>query len=344
MKAFRILLTIAGSVAAAVAAQADEITVASGGGVYQDAQRAAFFTPTAEKMGITIREATTNGLPEIRVQVQSKSVTWDIANTAAEECAIGSKEGLFEPLDKSIVKEDGIDPKLVGPDWTANLYYSTVIAWNTDTIGKDGVVPSSWADFFNVEKFPGDRAIYDHPRGNLEAALLADGVAPADLYPLDVERAFKKLEQIKPQIKVWWTSGAQSAQLIKDGEVDLVQIWNGRVDAAIKDGAAANFTFDQGILMADCFVIPKGAPHKDLAMKALGYFIAPEQQALLPLHIAYGPINKYAFDVPGVLTEEAKKRINSAPENAAKQIVLDVAWWGEHGAEMMERWQNFKQQ
>ena len=90
-------------------------------------------------------------------------------------------------------------------------------------------------------------------------------------------------------------------------------------------------------------VIPKGAPHKDLAMKALALFIAPEQQALLPLHIAYGPINQKAFDQE-VLTDELKAKVNSSPENAARQFVLDVAWWGEHGAEMMERWQNFKQQ
>ncbi len=344
MNSCRILLALTSGVATVAAAHAAEITVASGGGVYQDAQRAAFFTPTAEKMGITILEASTNGLPEIRVQVQSGSPSWDIANTSAEECAIGSKEGLFEPLDKSIVKEDGIDPRLVGPDWTANLYYSTVIAWNTDTVGADGKVPEGWADFYDTDKFPGDRAIYDHPRGNLEAALLADGVAPEDLYPLDVDRAFRKLEELKPDITVWWASGAQSAQLLKDGEADLIQMWNGRADAAIKDGAAGAYNYDQGILMADCFVIPKGAPNKDLAMEALGYFVAPEQQALLPLHIAYGPINAKAFDVPGVLTEEQKAEVNSSPGNAAKQVVLDVAWWGEHGAEMMERWQNFKQQ
>ncbi|HEX2526279.1 MAG TPA: ABC transporter substrate-binding protein [Geminicoccus sp.] len=342
MKLMRLLPGLLGCLLATTAL-ADEITVASGGGIYQDAQRAAFFDPTAKKLGITIKEATTNGIPEIRVQVQSKSVIWDIANTAAEECAIGSKEGLFEPLDTSVVDTSGIDPKLVGPDWVANLYYSTVMAWNTDAIGQDGNLPKSWADFFDTEKFPGDRGIYDHPRGNLEAALLADGVPPDQLYPLDVERAFKKLEELKPDITVWWSSGAQSAQLIKDGEVDLIQIWNGRIAAAMKDGAKADYSFDQGILMADCFVVPKGAPNKDLAMKALGMFIAPEQQALLPLHIAYGPINQKAFDQP-VLTDELKAKINSSPENAAKQIVLDVAWWGENGAAMMERWQNFKQQ
>ena len=342
MKSRYVLPCLLAVLATAPGARADEITVASGGGVYQDAQRAAFFEPTAKKLGITINEATTNGLPEIRVQVQSGSVAWDIANTASEECAIGSKEGLFEPLDRNIVKTDGIDPKLYGSDWTANLYYSTVLAWNTQTVG-DGPKPQTWADFFDTEKFPGDRAIYDHPRGNLEMALLADGVPADKLYPLDVERAFKKLEQLKPHITVWWSSGAQSAQLLKDGEVDYLQMWNGRAVAAIKDGAHGDYTFNQGFLMADCFVIPKGAPHKDLAMKALGLFIAPEQQALLPKHIAYGPINAHAFDT-GILTDEEKAKINSAPANAAKQVVIDVAWWGEHGAAMMERWQNFKQQ
>ncbi len=95
-------------------------------------------------------------------------------------------------------------------DWIGQFYYSTVMAWNTDTVGKDGAKPTTWADFYNVEKFPGTRSVYDHPRGNLEIALLADGVDPAKLYPLDVDRAFKKLATLKPSIGIWWNSGAQS--------------------------------------------------------------------------------------------------------------------------------------
>lgn len=327
----------------ASAAQADEILVSSGGGALQDAQREAFFKPTEKALNIKINESTATGLQDVRVQVDSGSVSWDIVDISAEECAIGSKQGLFEPIDYNIVKADGIDPSMVHKDWIGQFYYSTVMAWNTDTVGKNGAKPKDWADFYDVEKFPGTRSVYDHPRGNLEIALLADGVDPAKLYPLDVDRAFKKLATLKPSIGIWWTSGAQSAQLIKDGEADFIQIWNGRLAAAMRDGAKAEFTYNQGLLMADCFLIPKGAPHKDLAMKALAMFMSPEQQATFAKHIDYGPVNAKAFET-GILDDADRKRVNSSPENAKSQVMVSDEWWGEHGTEMIERWQNFKQQ
>lgn len=314
--------------------------MAAGGGAAQDAQRKAFFEPTAKALGIKINEATANFIQEVRLQVQSGAVSWDIVELGADDCAVGSKEGLWEPLDFNIVKTDGIDPKLVGKDWVGYFYYSTVLAWSTETVpqGMNG-----WADFFDAEKFPGERGVYNYPRGNLEMALLADGVAPADLYPLDVDRAFKKLAELKPHVGVWWESGAQSAQLIKDGSVDMLEIWNGRVNAVIKDGAAAKYTFNQGILNADCIAIPKGTKNKDLAMKALAMFISPELQANYPLYIDYGPINSKAFET-GVLTKEQIAENLASPENIKNQVIADVDWWAENMAAVTERWNNFRQQ
>jgi len=331
----------------ATAVYAEELNVASVGGAVQDTQRVAFFEPTAKALNIKINEFTTSSLQEVRVQVESGSVSWDIVEMSGGDCAIGAPQGLFEKLDYNVIKADGIEPKLVHEDWVGVLYYSTVMAWNTDTIGSDGKKPETWADFFDTEKFPGTRAVLDHPQGNLEIALLADGVAPDKVYPLDVERAFKKMEQLKPHIGIWWTSGAQSAQIAKDGEADLFQIWNARLSAAVGDGARAAYTYNQGLMMADCLVIPKGAPNKDLAMKALAMFLAPEQQANFAKRMDYGPINApinaKAFDT-GILNDEDRKRLNSSPENAAAQVIIDNEWWGVNGAALMERWQNFKQQ
>ncbi len=111
----------------------------------------------------------------------------------------------------------------------------------------------------------------------------------------------------------------------------------------MRDGAKAAFTYNQGLLMADCFLIPKGAPHKDLAMKALAMFMSPEQQATFAKHIDYGPVNAKAFET-GILDDADRKRVNSSPENAKTQVMVSDEWWGEHGTEMIERWQNFKQQ
>ncbi len=126
-----------------------------------------------------------------------------------------------------------------------------------------------------MKKFPGRRALRNHPIATLEAALMADGVAPDKLYPLDVDRAFKKLEEIKPNITVWWTSGAQSAQLLNDGEVDMVMAWNGRVSALTKEGAKVAYTYNQGILQSTSLCILKGAPNLATAVKFLNEAVDP---------------------------------------------------------------------
>lgn len=330
----------AAAVLAGTGAQAaDSITVASWGGSYQDAQRKAMFDPTAEELGITINEATLSSLADVRVQVRSGAVEWDVVDLGATDCAIGSKEGLFEPLDFDVINADGIDDKMVNDHWVGVIYYSTVPAWNTKTVEKP---PQNWADFWNVEDFPGLRSMRNRPQVMLEMALLADGVTADDLYPLDVDRAFKKIEEIKPHIATWWESGAQSVQLAKDGEVDMIAAWDGRLDSAMKDGAAIDFTYNEGFLNADCLAVPKGAPNKDLAMKAIARFVSPEQQANITKHIAYGPVNTKAFDT-GLISDEAAQNINTAPQNMGKQIVIDASWWGEHGARMRERWDSMIQ-
>ena len=164
-----------------------------------------------------------------------------------------------------------------------------------------------------MKKFPGRRALRNHPFATLEAALMADGVAPDKLYPIDVDRAFKKLEEIKPHITVWWTSGAQSAQLLNDGEVDMVMAWNGRVSALTKEGAKVAFTYNQGILQSTSLCILKDAPNLATAVKFLNEAVDPVHQANLPLHIDYGPANPKAFDT-GVICRSASRNCRARPK------------------------------
>lgn len=291
------------------AARAEEgITVASWGGVYQDAERAAFFEPAAKALGITIKEETLSGIVDVRLQVQSGAVTWDIAELGSSDCAQGAKEGLFEPLDFNVINKDGFVAGSYSDYWVGSMFYSVVLAWNNAKYGANP--PNSWADFWDVKKFPGTRSLHNAPGGPLELALLADGVEKDKIYPLDVDRAFKKMEEIKSAITVWWTSGAQTTQLLKDGEVDMIAIWVSRAIAAKKAGADIGFTFDQGELDYGCFVIPKGSKKKDLAMKALALFTSPELQANIPQHIDYGPINVKAFET-GKIPQDMLAGLNS---------------------------------
>lgn len=318
------------------------ITVSSWGGAYQDAQRKAWFEPAAKDLGLTIKEDTTQGIADVRAQVASGRVTWDLVQQGVNGCILLEREGILEKLDGEVAKAAQGIPKEVKSDyWVGNLVYSTVIAWNTKTYGNKK--PQGWADMWNQKDFPGARSMRRSPLYALEAALIADGVEPAKVYPIDVDRAFKKLAELKPHVTAWWPSGAASAQLINDGEVDMIGLWNGRVQAVMKEGAKADFTFNQQMLIYDCWMIPKGAPNKAAAMKAMAHMLTPQAQARLPLHINYGPANVAAFET-GIIPDSVAKDLPSSPANTKTAIVFDAKWWADNLDAVTKRFDQFIQQ
>jgi putative spermidine/putrescine transport system substrate-binding protein len=237
-------------------------------------------------------------------------------------------------------------PKELKSDyWISQIVYSVAIGWRK-TAYKDKR-PEGWAAFWDTKNFPGPRSMRKHPIYNLEAALIADGVPMDKLYPLDVDRAFKKLEEVKPHVLVWWNSGAQSAQVLQDGEVDMVAAWNGRIQAAMAEkegrGGPLDITFDQQMLVSDCWLIPKGAPNKDLAMKPIAIMMRPDVQARLPQYINYAPANLKAFDT-GLITKEMMAKLPNSPENVKKGFVLSVDWWVKNTDAMVKRFDAFVQQ
>ncbi|RWF62137.1 ABC transporter substrate-binding protein [Mesorhizobium sp.] len=337
-------LAVAGLLAsvAVPASAADTITAASWGGTYQEAETKAFFDPTAKELGITIKQDTTNGLDDVRLQVTGNAVKWDITELGADECARGSKEGLFEKLDYSVIDKSGINPKLVHDDWVGISYTSVVLIYRTDVFGDKG--PKTWADFWDVEKFPGRRALSGSQATETRSvAALAKGIPIDKVYPVDIDGALQSVDKVKGHIDAWWTSGAQAMQLVKDGEVDMASIWNGRAGTLRKEGAPVSFSFDQGVLTADCMVIPKGSKNKDLAMKALAKFVSPDLQANLPLYVDNGPANEKAFET-GKIPPERIKDINSAPDNVKKQVLQDPEFWRDTLVEATEKFNNLIQQ
>jgi len=315
----------------------DGITFASWGGTYQEAQRKAYLDPIEDELNITIREETLGGLEEVRAQVLAGAVTWDLVDLGAMECAQAEVEGLIEPLDWSVISVEGFADDAYSDYWAAIIYYSTILAYNPESVDP---APTNWTDFFDVEKFPGTRALYNQPATMLEMALLADGVPADELYPLDVDRAFAKLEEIKPHISVWWSSGAQSVQLLADGEVDMVAMWNGRIDTLAAEGIPVEAAWDQGTLSMDCLAVPKGAPNKDLAMKVLGRMLSPELQANMPQYINYGPTTSLAFE-QGKITDEQIAISPSSPDHIKGQAVIDAGYWAVNAPAIQERWDAF---
>lgn len=335
-----VALSLVGVGVAAPASAADSIAVASYGGAYQDALRKAFYEPAAKALGIEIKEYTLSGITDVRTQVKANAVEWDVVELYAGQCQQAANEGLVEPLDYNVINTDGVPDELVQSHWVGFTAYSTVLAWNTEVYGDNP--PKNWADFWDVEKFPGTRSLSGYgPSTNAEAALMADGVSKDELYPLDLDRAFAKLEEL--HVDVWWNSGAQSGQLALSGEADMLAVWVARIDAAIKEGAPYDFTYEQGIVDIECLVVPKGSRNKELAMKAINEFLKAENQAELPQYVPYGPVNQKAYET-GKITPDMLKNANSTPENMAKQVILDKPYWAEHGQAAQERWDSFMQE
>jgi putative spermidine/putrescine transport system substrate-binding protein len=194
-----------------------------------------------------------------------------------------------------------------------------------------------------VKKFPGTRSLRGKAYVTLEMALLADGVPKDKIYPIDADRAYKKLEEIKPSVSAWWASGAQSAQLIADGEADMIAIWNGRLTGAMKANPDIAYTFNEGIYQNTCLVIPKGSKNKEAALKVINEMLSPDLQADIPKYIAYGPANPKAYEL-GKISDDVKKTLPSAPENFGQQVLIGAEWWASpEGSKATERWLSFVQ-
>lgn len=332
-----------GCASIAPAFAAGKITFVSQGGTYQEAQTKAILDPAAKQLGIAInQESIPDAWPQIQAQGTTGKPIWDVVDTPTSNCLRGGRAGWIEKLDFSKMPNAArIPEKYRTPYSAAYEFYSSVIAYNKKTLKKP---PQTWADFWNVKAFPGTRALRNDPQTVLEAALLADGVARNKLYPLDVDRAFKKLAQIKPHVSVWWTSGGQSAQLLHDGEVDMEMIWNGRAGAVRKENPDIDYTFNDGILQNTQLCILKNAPNLADAVRFVDTAVSPDLQANLPLYIDYGPGNPAAYKT-GKITAKRASELPSSPENAAKQALLSEEWWAsEEGTKAKARWLKFMQQ
>ena len=322
---------------------AEPITVVSWGGSYGEAQDKALFNDASKNSGIEIIRESGASMSKTCLQVESGAVTWDLVVTGSGGAAAAAAKGCLEKIDYDVVDVSTFYPNTYTDYCVGSDVFSTVMAWNTEKYGEPGSesAPNSWADFFDVEKFPGTRAYRaNNVDGALEPALMADGVAPEDVYDVlstreGKERAINKIRELKPHIAVFWESGAMQAQLMKDEEVDMTTGWNGRFDNAAKDGANVGYTFNQALLDYDCFAMPKGAPNKETAMKFLAEVSKAEYQANLPFYITYGPTNKAAYDITTAPTELIES-LPSHPSNVPMMAPVSLEWYAEHRAEALE--------
>lgn len=310
-----------------------DLVVASLGGSYQEAQSEAFMQPFAAQSGVNVTETAAEGVAKLKAMVDSGNVEWDVVDLGPQELELATQEGLLEPIDWDVIPQDQFIEDSTTDYGVGTIYSTGVLAWNTDAI-EEG--PEDFADFWDLERFPGKRALAAYgPDFNLEYALLADGVSIDELYPLDVDRAFQKLDEIKDDT-IFYDTNEQAMQLLTSGEAVMGSAPNGRVFNAINDGQPIDYTWNQGGLFLDYWAVPKGAPNKDNAMAFIAFASEAESQAEMARLIPYGGTNVNATEG---LDEETLANLPTSPEVFDLQYIPDASWWAENIESVTERWQ-----
>lgn len=330
-------VTTVGLLAGAAAKAEDQLTIVSWGGAYQDSQREAYYKPYMAEGKAKIKEEEYNGeIAKIRAMVEAKDVTWDVVDVDTQTALQGCDEGIFETLDYSkIIDKSKIIPGGALDCGVATIVYSTIFAYDSDKL-KDG--PTSIKDLFDLQKFPGKRALQKSPFVNLEWALIADGVEPSKVYevlgtPEGVDRAFKKLDTIKKDV-VWWEAGAQPPQLLADGEVVMTSAWNGRIFNANKEGKHFTIVWDAQAPDLDLWAIPKGAKNLDASYAFINYSTSPDVMKNQSKFISYGPTNTDALPL---IDSAILKDLPTAPENMKTALPLNPQFWGDNGEQLRNR-------
>lgn len=321
------------------------LIVATTTGSYARAKLAAYVYPFEAATGIEVQllEQGDNPIAAISQQVESGNVIWDVIGCGRSQ-AVANKE-LFEPIDTNIVVSDD---DLITPDMLGDVYVVDhveafpLIAYSTEAYSGGG--PVDWADFFDVAAFPGPRGV---PNVGLDSAwimpavaLMADGVAPEDLIPFDLDRAYAKLDELKPDIRVFWTGFAQSQDILRAGEVDMNIMTDGRALQLADAGEPVAVSFDQAFQYSGAECVVKGAPNAENGFKYLEFILShPKQQAIITQETFYGPPTNqgieeaHALGVPDFSSMHVDELI---PES---QEFLDYV--SDNSDELLDRWNTF---
>lgn len=327
---------IALSVGCATPALAVDLTAVSFGGASKAAQTKAFYEPFEKATGNKVLGGEYNGeMAKVKAMVDTRSVSWNLVEVESPELARGCDEGLFEELDPSLAgnAEDFIEGA-IQPCGIGFFVWSTVLAYNADKLAS---APQGWADFWDVNQYPGKRGLRKGAKYTLEFALMADGVPVKDVYKVlatkeGQDRAFKKLDELKPHIQ-WWEAGAQPPQYLVSGDVVMSSAYNGRI-AAVQDESNLQVVWNGGIYDFDSWAIPRGAKNLEMAKEFLSFTVLPEAQKTFSENIAYGPTNKKAIDL---LPPERLSLMPTTPENIANQVAIDVTFWADYGEQLEQR-------
>ncbi|CAH1654820.1 ABC transporter substrate-binding protein [Chelatococcus asaccharovorans] len=304
------------------AAAADEkvLYVNTWGGAWEEAAKEALFTPFTRDTGIEIRTVAPVSFAKLAAQVRTGVYEFDVTTLGVAELGRANQAKLIAAPDKAILDPAKLWPGAVVLDGVASHAFGNVLAYRNEKFPAPGL--QSWADFWDVQKFPGSRCLQRYAGRVIPIALLADGVAPDKLFPLDLDRAFKALDRIKPHIRVWWSQGPQSQQLLRDGEVDAIGMWNTQVQRLVEAKAPITVSWNQAVVDVAYWAVARGTPRSENAWRFVNYAVQPEPLAQFAVKNDYGPMNPEAFKY---IPEDKAKQLPTWPANFKNSIVLDPA-------------------
>ena len=319
-------------------AQAKRIVVRDDGGIYTRAYGAVYYRPFTQATGIEVVGVQANAEPtaQIKSMVDTKNYTWDMAKIswpAIAQLTTGDRNYLERHGLESDPVISKIPQQYMSPYGVGTNVYTTVLAYRADAF-KGRREPRSWADFWNVKEVSGRRGMRKYPFDTIEQALMADGVPTSSVYPCDLDRAFAALDRIKPEIAVWWTSGAQVEQLLSSGEVDLIPTWVSRAQAAQSASAAVEIVWSQGIWGGDNWSILAGTPNADACREFIRFASDPRRMATLTEYFPAGLTQPEAFNY---VKPEIARNCPTYPDNINNGLKIDAKYWLDNQAVVLER-------
>jgi putative spermidine/putrescine transport system substrate-binding protein len=315
-------------------AQSKEIVVVNFGGDAVTAMTKAWADPFNKTSAVkAVIDGSGPTSAKMKAMVESGKVAWDVVDRNLIAALELGRQNLLEKVDYSIVDKSKLRPEHAG-EWGVGAYiYAYVIAYQTDAFG--GRTPKTWKDFFNLKDFPGKRTMRKYLDGQLEAALLADGVPPDKLYPLDVKRALDKIKSIKKDT-FFWSTGAESQQLFRDKEVTMGNVWNTRAQVSKRESnGKIDFTFNEGSAWVGAWLVPKGNPAGKDAFRFIAATQDPASQVELFKALGNGPVNPAAA---AMVPAELRSLNPGSPENYGMQVLANAEWYAANSATVLNQY------
>ncbi len=313
-----------------VRAQSAPLVVTCWGGAYEKGIREVFADPFTKATGIQVQLVNNADLTKMKVQVDSKNVQWDVFDSIGPQITAGAKQGLWEDIDRNIVDtSDLVSPG--GRNYVGTYLYGGGIAFDPKRV-PEGKRPQNFKDLWDAQKFPGRRGLRNRIPETIEMALVADGVAPDKLYPLDIERGFRAMNRIKASVKKWIETTPETVTLLTSNEIDFSFTYLSRVIPAQKAGSSIDISRQQMINSLEYLAVPKYTRNREAAMRYVAFCLRPDRQAAFGNALYFAPNSKKAQPM---VQAEARQYMPDAvnPNN----VIVNDAWWADNYDALQKR-------